>query len=253
MKIKYILPILLILTLIVLGCSVSQLLQSGDDDSNPPTVVSEEDRLLGNLSRDAKAYLADFCADNNIELNIKEDTYIGWYYGSWNILNISFCVNNCYGHGRLSIMRNAAYYIQDWINDNYSVEETPLYEITCRENYRSSYLPSDGYISFSNFYCFTFRDIEDAKPARSIEYVDLQVRYDESIYRDLSFEGITHLRTGTEAERLTEDFSVLRHFPDLEKVDIPILIPKTDEEINAFIDDVKQYCPSDCDVHAFKI
>lgn len=253
LKIKYILPILLILTLIVLDCSASRLPQSVADDSYPPNAVSEnEGGLLVNMSRDAKDHLAALCADNNIKLNIKEDTYIGWYYDSWNILNITFCTKNCYGHDRLLIMCNAAYYIRDWINDNYSIEETPLYQIQCWENY-SSPLPSNGYISFSNFYCFTFRDIEDAKPARSIEYVDLQVRYDESIYRDLSFEGITHLRTGTEAERLTEDFSVLKHFPDLEKVDIPILTPKTDEEINEFIDDVKQYCPSDCDINAFKI
>lgn len=255
LKTKYILPILLILTLIVSICSVSQLLQSGADDSTPPDAVLEnEDDPLVNMSRDTKEYLAALCADNNIELNVKKDTYIGWYYDVWNILNISFCAKDLYVHDRLLIMRNVAYYIQDWINDNYSVEETPLYRIECEENYFSSYLPSDGYICFSNFNCFNnYCDIKDAKPARSIEYVDLQVRYDESSYRDLSFEGITHLCTGTRVERLTKDFSVLKHFPDLENVVIPILTSKTDEEINEFIDDVKQYCPSDCDIIAYKM
>ncbi len=80
-KIKYILPILLISTLVVLGCLTSQFKQSRADDSSPTAVVPEnEDSLLGNMSRDAKEYLAVLCADNNIELNIKEDTYIGWYY-----------------------------------------------------------------------------------------------------------------------------------------------------------------------------
>lgn len=253
LKTKNILPILLILTLIAPGCSTSQLPKNDADDSYPPDAVSEnEDGLLVNMTRGAKEYLAAFCADNNIELNIKEDTYIGWYYDCWNILNITFCAKDCYVHDRLLIMRNVAYYIQDWINDNYSVEETPLYQITCWENYFSSSLPSNGYIGFSNFNCFNFRDIEDAKPARSIEYVDLQVRYGESDYGALSFEGVTNLRTGTETERLTEDFSVLKHFPDLENVEIPILTPKTDEEIGEFINDVKQYCPLDCDVKAAK-
>lgn len=242
------------MTLIFPGCSNSQLPQSGVDDFNPPATVSEnEDSLLGNMSRDVKEYLATLCADNNIEFSIKEDTYIGWYYNRWNILHISFYAKDCCVHDRLLIIRNVAYYIQDWINDNYSVEETSLYQIKCWENYFPSALPSNGYISFSNFNCFNFRDIEDAKPARSIEYVDLQVSYNESSYRDFSFEGVTHLRTGTSAERLTEDFSVLKHFPDLENVMIPILMPKTDEEINDFIDDVKQYCPSDCNVKAIKI
>lgn len=254
LKIKYILPILLILTLIVPGCSTSRLPQSDADDSYPTDAVSEnEDGLFVNMSRDAKEYLAAFCADNNIELNIKEDTYIGWYYDCWNVLRITFFAKNCYDVcNRLLIMRNVAYYIQDWINDNYSVEETPLYQITCWENYFSSSLPSNGYIEFANFNSVNHRDIEDAMPARSIEYVDLQVRYGESDYGALSFEGVTNLRTGTETERLTEDFSVLKHFPDLENVEIPILTPKTDEEIGEFIDDVKQYCPLDCDVKAVK-
>lgn len=240
LKTKYILPILLILTLIVLGCSALQLLQSGADDSTPPDAVLEnEDDPLVNMSRDTKEYLAALCADNNIELNVKEDTYIGWYYDFRNILNISFYAKDCYVHDRLLIMRNVAYYIQDWINDNYSVEETPLYEIQCWE-YFSSPLPSNGYIRFSNFNCFNYRDIEDAKPARSIEYVHLQVNYNESSYRDLSFEGITHLCTGTTAEKLTEDLSVLKHFPDLENFEIPIIVSKTDEEIGELIDNVKQ-------------
>ncbi len=240
--------------LIVPGFSTSRLPHSGTDDLYPPDAVLEsEDGLLVNISRNAKEYLAALCADNNIELNIKEDTYIGWYYDRWNVLHITFCAKDCYDvYNRLLIMHNVAYYIRDWINDNYSVEETPLYQIICWENYFSSYLPSDGYIEFANFNSVNHSDIEDATPARSIEFVDLQVSYDESSYRDLSFEGITHLRTGTTAERLTEDFSALKHFPDLEKVEIPILMPKTDEEINEFINDIKQYCPSDCDVKAVK-
>ncbi len=148
------------------------------------------------------------------------------------------------------LTRNVAYYIQDWINDNYSVEETSLYLIKCWENHSPSPLPSNGYISFSNFDCFNFRDIEDAKPTRSIEYVDLQVSYDESNYRDLSFEGITYLRTGT--NKLIEDFSELKYFPNLEIVEFPIPVPKTDEEIDKLIDNVKQYCPTDCNIIAGK-
>ncbi len=252
---KYIFPILIILTLIVTGCSASQLPQSRIDDSNSHVaVLKNDDSLLADMSHDAKKYLAVLCADNNIELNIKEDTYIGWYYDYWNILNISFRVKNCSAHERLLIMRNVAYYIQDWINDNYSTEETPLYEITCWENYLQTSLPYNGYISFSNFYSFNFRNIEDAKPSRSIEYVKLQVNYTKSEYEGIFFEGITHLRTATQAERFLEDYRVLEHFPDLKNVEIPMLIPppKTQDDVDKFVENIKQYCPCDCIIEVNK-
>lgn len=252
LKTKYILLVLLIITLIFPSCSASKLQQGGADDSTPSADVSEnEDSLLGNMSRDTKMYLADFCADNDINLNIKEDVLINWYYDYHNILNISFDTRNIAVFDRLLIMRNVGYYIQDWINENYSVEGTPLYEIQCCANYTSSSTQPDEYIRFANFNCLHHRDIDEAKPARSIEYVDLQVNYGESRYQDIFFEGVKHLQT--EHTSVMEDFSPLKHFLDLESVTIPIITPKTDEEIRELVDSVKQYCPPDCEITTIKM
>ena len=254
-KTTFFLPILLILTLIISGCSASRSSQIGVDDPEFSAVESDnsdnEDSRLSDMSRDTKKYLADLCADNDINLDIKEDVHIGWYYYHPNILIISFDTRNIAVFNRVLIMRNVGYYIQDWINENYSVEETPLYEIHCCANYTNASTLSDEYIRFANFNCFHYRDIDEAKPARSIEYVDLQVNFGESRYEGISFEGVKHLQT--EHISVMEDYGALKYFPDLESVMIPIITPKTDEEIREFVDSIKQYCPPGCEITTIKM
>lgn len=220
---------------------------SENEDGN--VSEDEKDPRLHDLSKDAEEYLAAICAENNIDLNIGEDASICgdyYHYNRREVLEITFYLKGCDFDERILLFHNVAYYIENWIDDNYSNEELPLYIIHCYENNAAWSTPLNCTIKFANFDCHL--NIKYAKPERSMYYVDLQVNYIESYYEELSFKGITHLRTSHMVEKRMEDYSVLKHFPDLERVEIPMLISKTDEEIEAFIEEIKQYLPPDCEI-----
>lgn len=255
-KTKNLLLALLILIVLILAVFVClKLSQHNQNNDGPSVAVSnneddtipddEGDPIFRELSNDVTEYLAVVCAENNIDLDIDEVVSIGGYYDYKNVLIISFYVSDGYFDDRMLLSHNVAYYIQDWINANYSDEELPLYRIECYRGHDNWSMLVEGYIDFANYDCWYDRD---AKPARSMYCVDLQVNYTEENYEGLSFDGITFLRTSNAAERMVEDYSVLKHFPDLERVVISMLISKTDEEIEAFIEEIKQYLPPDCEI-----
>ncbi len=256
---KYLLLALLMLLIILLIVFVCLHLNQHQNNTETSAAVSEnedgdvsedeKDLRLSDLSKDAEKYLAVICAENNIDLNIGEDASICgdyYHYNRREVLEITFHLEGCDFDERILLFHNVAYYIDNWIGDNYSDEEIPLYIIHCYENNAPWSTPLNCTIKFANFDCHL--NIEYAKPARSMCWVDLQVNYTEDNYEGLSFDGITFLRTSHMVEKRMEDYSVLKHFPDLERVEIPLVAPKTDEEIEELIEEIKQYIPPDCEI-----
>lgn len=214
------------------------------DDEGEQIIAEEKDPRLRELTNDVMEYLADVCDEKNIDFGSK-GVSIAAFYSYDNTLIIRFYVRYGCSYEHMLLCHNVAYYIQDWINDNYSDEELPLYRIECKRDRDNWSMLVEGYIDFANYDCWYDRD---AKPARSIYCVDLQVNYTEENYEGLSFDGITFLCTSHGSNRMMEDYSVLKHFPDLERVRIPMLISKTDEEMDEFIEEIKQYLPPDCEI-----
>ncbi len=262
-KTKYLLLALLMLIILILiifvclqlnqyqnndGSSVAVSNSEDDtisDDEDEQIIEEEKDPRLSELKNDAWEYLMSVSAENNIELDTNKGVILGAYYNHKNVLEVYFYMRDYSIEDRMLMFHKLAYYIQDWINDNYSDEELPFYMIDCRREQDNWTMLVDGYIYFTNYDRWY---MEYAKPARSMYWVDLQVNYTEDNYEGLSFDGITFLRTSNGSNRMMEDYSVLKHFPDLERVEIPMLISKTDEEIEAFIEEIKQYLPPDCEI-----